>query len=72
MIDECLILLDDPVAREGFSNIAAKFDRSDGFGPTTVRVFLEGTAMPEGMTPDQIQEDAFRQVRALMQGLGLA
>jgi hypothetical protein len=72
LIDECLILLDDPVAREGFSNIAAKFDRSDGFGPTTVRVFLEGTAMPEGMTPDQIQEDAFRQVRALMQGLGLA
>jgi hypothetical protein len=71
LVDECRLLLDDPVAREGFSSIAAKFDRADGFGPTTVRMFLEGTAMPEGMTPDQVQEDAFRQVRALMQGLGL-
>jgi len=72
LVDECRPLLDDPVAREGFSNIAARFDRADGFGPMTVRMFLEGTAMPEGMTPNQLQEDAFRQVRALMQGLGLA
>lgn len=71
LADECRRLLDDPVAREGLANIAAKFDRVEGFGPTTVRMFLEGTAMPEGMTPDQLQQDAFRQVRALMQGLGL-
>lgn len=71
LADECRLLLDDPVAREGLANIAAKFDRMEGFGPTTVRMFLEGTAMPEGMTPDQLQQDAFRQVRALMQSLGL-
>lgn len=71
LADECRRLLDDPVAREGLANIAAKFDRMDGFGPTTVRMFLEGTAMPEDMTPDQLQQDAFRQVRALMQSLGL-
>ena len=71
LADECRRLLDDPVAREGLANIAAKFDRVEGFGPTTARMFLEGTAMPEGMAPDQLQQDAFRQVRALMQGLGL-
>jgi hypothetical protein len=72
LADECKPLLDDPVAQEGLANIAAKFDRVDGFGPVTVRMFLEGTAMPEGMTPAQVQEDAFRQVRAMLQGLGLA
>ncbi len=72
LISECLSLLDDPVAREGFSNIAAKFDRADGFGPTTVRMFLSGAGLPEGMTPDQVQQDAFGQVRALLQGLGLS
>lgn len=70
LIAQCRPLLDDPVAREGLGNIATKFDRADGFGPTTVRMFLDG-APPEGMTPEQVQEDAFRQVRALMQGLGL-
>lgn len=71
LADECRPLLDDPVAREGLANIAAKFDRADGFGPMTVRMFLEGTATPEGMTPDQVQLDAFRQVRAWLQGLRL-
>lgn len=72
LAEECRPLLDDPVAREGFANIAAKFDGIEGFGPTTVRMFLERTALPEGMTPNQVQEDAFRQLRALLQNLGLA
>jgi hypothetical protein len=72
LADECRPLLDDPVAREGLANIADKFARADGFGPATVRMFLEGTAMPEGMTSDQVQQDAFRQVQALLQGLGLS
>jgi hypothetical protein len=72
LADECRPLLDDPVAREGLANIAAKFDRLDGFGPATVRMFLEGAAMPEGMTPEQVQQDAYRQIQALMQGLGLS
>lgn len=68
----CRTLLDDPVAREGLANIGAKFDRVDAFGPVTARCFLAGTALPEGMSPEQVQEDAFRQVRALLQGLNLA
>ena len=71
LADACRPLLADPVAREGFSNIAARFDRADGFGPMTVRMFLEGTVMPEGMTPEQVQQDTFRQVQALLRKLGI-
>lgn len=71
LADACRPLLDDPVARSGLSHIAAKFDRADAFGPATVRMFLEGAAPPDGMTPEQVQQDAFRQVHALLQRLGL-
>ncbi len=71
LADACEPLLDDPVAREGYSNIAARFDRADGYGPATVRMFLEGTAMPEGMTPEQVQQDAFRQIEAWLRKLGI-
>ena len=40
-------------------------------GPATVRMFLDGTAMPDGMTPEQVRQDAFQQVRALLQRLGI-
>lgn len=68
---ECAKLLDDPVAREAFSNIAGKFDGSDSFGPQTVRVFLEGSAALGDMTAEQVQEDAFRRVRAFLLALGV-
>ena len=68
---ECAKLLDDPVAREAFSNIAGKFDGSDSFGPQTVRVFLEGSAALGDMTAEQVQEDAFRRVRAFLATLGV-
>ncbi|HEX2495094.1 MAG TPA: hypothetical protein VHK24_15080 [Steroidobacter sp.] len=71
LANECAKLLDDPVAREGFENIARKFDSADAFGPQTVRLFLEGSRALGGMSPAQIQEDAFRQVRALLAALGL-
>lgn len=68
---ECARLLADPVAREAFSNIAGKFDSSDSFGPHTVRVFLEDSAALGGMTAEQVQEDAFRRVRAFLVALGV-
>lgn len=67
----CATLLDDPVAREAFSNIAGKFDSSDSFGPQTVRVFLEGSTALGDMTAEQVQEDAFRRVRAFLVALGV-
>ena len=71
LADACRPLLVDPVAKEGLSNIAAKFDSADDYGPATVRMFLDGAAMPDGMTPEQVQQDAFQQVRALLQRLGI-
>jgi hypothetical protein len=69
---ECATLLEDPVAREAFGNIASKFNARDSFGPQTVRDFLEGSAALGAMTAEQVQEDAFRQVRALLAALGMA
>jgi hypothetical protein len=69
---ECRKLLDDPVAREGFANIASKFDGAESFGPRTVRLFLEGSSALGEMSPEQVQEDAFRQVHAFLVALGIA
>jgi hypothetical protein len=71
LAQECAKLLGDKVARTGLDNIAAKFRREDDFGPKTVRMFLEESAALGEMTPEQIQTDAFRQVSALLQSLGL-
>ncbi|RWG87200.1 nucleotidyl transferase AbiEii/AbiGii toxin family protein [Mesorhizobium sp.] len=56
---------------EGFEYINGKFDKVDGFGPTSVRQFVEETNLLGERTPDQWQQDAFGQVDALMQVLGL-
>lgn len=68
---ECAKMLEDPVVRQGFSNIAGKFRSDDDFGPHTVRMFLEGSAALGDMTLAQVQEDAFRQVRTFLVALGI-
>lgn len=68
---ECAKLLDDPVARQSFWNIASQFGSEDAFGPRTVRLFVEGSAALGDMTPEQVQEDAFRQVLAFLAALGI-
>jgi len=68
---ECATLLDDPVARESFSNITGKFGNEDAFGPQTVRSFVEGSSALGNMTSAQMQEDAFRQVHAFLIALGI-
>lgn len=68
---ECLTLLGDPTFRRGVENIASKFGSVDAFGPATVRAFLAPTALTGGMTLDQIQTDAFRQVDALLKAIGV-
>jgi hypothetical protein len=71
LADVCRPLLHDPVGREGFGNIAAKFESDDSFGPATVRMFLEGSEALDGMTPEQLQQDAFRRVQAFLRKLGI-
>lgn len=61
----------DPVALGGFKRIAEKFTAESSFGPVTVREFLRGSDALGDMTADQVQVDAFRQVQALLQRLGL-
>lgn len=71
LAEACMPLLKDPVAVEGLTLIASKFEAVESFGPETVRMFLDGQPMPGGMTPEQLQQDAYRQVRALLQSLDL-
>ncbi len=68
---ECVNLLHDEVARKGFGYIAAKFRHRDDFGSKTVRLFLEESTALGGMTPEQIQTDAFMQLSALLRGMGI-
>jgi hypothetical protein len=68
---DCMPLLDDPVAREGYRNIAGKFRQEDDFGPETVKRFVEGSDALGDMTPDQLRTDAYRQVRAWLTALKL-
>ncbi len=72
LAEECRPLLKDPAARQGFDHIASKFREVEDFGPATVRAFLAPTDLTGGMTLDQIQTDAFRQVDALLRALGVA
>ena len=72
LAEESRPLLVDPVARQGFLYICEKFSKADGFGPQTVRVFLEESKELDEMTPDQLQTDAFMQVSAFIKALGLA
>lgn len=71
LAQECAPLLNDAIALRGFQNIAEKFSAKDSYGPVTVRRFLsESTALGD-MTEDQVQVDAYEQVRAWLTRLGL-
>jgi Nucleotidyl transferase AbiEii toxin, Type IV TA system len=58
-------------ALAGFSHVVAKFDDPDGYGPTCVRNFVEGSDILDGRTPDEWQQDAFGQVDAWARAMGL-
>lgn len=71
LAEECRFLLDNQIARDGFNRIASKFSTVDDFGPQTVREFVKESAALGDMTPDQVQTDAYQQVRAWLKALGL-
>jgi hypothetical protein len=72
LADDCKPLLALAAAKDGYTFIAGKFDKADGYGPTSVRKFVEDTDLLEGRTPDQWQQDAFGQVQAWLKAMGLA
>ncbi len=67
----CIPLLDDPIAKRGFRHIASKFTSREDFGPLTVRRFLTDSGALGGMTPGQVQLDAYEQVRRFLELLGV-
>ena len=64
-------LLDVKTARKGYRLISGKFRNIEDFGPTSVRKFVEGSALLGGRTANQWQQDAYGQVDAWLRGLGL-
>ncbi|NPD15047.1 hypothetical protein HOY34_07495 [Xinfangfangia sp. D13-10-4-6] len=67
----CRPLLAHDSAVAGYSFIAAKFDSIEGFGPTCVRRFVEGSQILGERDADQWQRDAFGQVDAWLKATGL-
>ena len=64
-------LLDSDTARTGYLRISEKFRTLDGFGPTSVRRFVDRPDILGERTADQWQQDAFGQVDAWLSALGL-
>ena len=71
LADDCKQLLEHESARTGYEFISAKFDSMDGYGPTSVRVFVDESAALGDLTPDQWQQDAYGQVNDWLTALGL-
>lgn len=71
LVEACLPLLENEQARAGYAHIENKFDTVDGFGPTSVRQFVENSDSLGALTPDQWQQDAFGQVNAWLKAMGL-
>lgn len=64
-------LLKIDAARAGYGEIACKFGCPGDYGPTSVRKFVEDSAHLGQQIPDQWQQDAYGQVHAWLDRLGL-
>jgi hypothetical protein len=71
LAEACKELLADESVTTGYRNIAGKFQHEDDFGPQTVKAFLAESDALGDMTAEQIQVDAFMQVRAWLRALRL-
>jgi hypothetical protein len=71
LAEACRPLLEHASGAAGYGFIAGKFDTVDGFGPTCVRRFVEDTDVLGDRSPEQWQQDAFGQVDAWLEALGL-
>jgi hypothetical protein len=72
LVHACRPVAEHESGLQGFRVIVQKFDSPDGHGPTCVRNFIEATRIEGDRTPDQWQQDAFGQVNAWIQAMGLA
>lgn len=68
---KCSEILKYESGKQGFDYINSKFEDADGYGPTCVRNFVEGSNILGDRTPDEWQQDAFGQLDALLREMGL-
>ncbi|HBX5597834.1 TPA: hypothetical protein MH523_27715, partial [Klebsiella pneumoniae] len=71
LAQECLPILAEESGAIGYGYIAQKFDEVEGYGPTSVRKFVEETKLLGERTPEQWQQDAFGQVDLWLRALNL-
>lgn len=71
LAEACRPLLDDQNGLAGYHWISEKFDTVDGYGPTSVRRFVENSRILGERPPEAWQQDAFGQVDAWLKALGL-
>jgi len=71
LADECQPVLATGNGEQGFLHINEKFDVVGGYGPASVRRFVEDSQILEDRTPEQWQQDAFGQVDALLRAIHL-
>ncbi len=71
LAQECLPILAEESGAIGYGYIAQKFDEVEGYGPTSVRKFVEETKLLGERTPEQWQQDAFGQVNLWLRALNL-
>lgn len=71
LAEDCRPLLAYASAEQGYRLIAGKFNAFDGYGPTSVRRFVQDTQVLGDRTPEQWQMDAFGQVDAWLGALGV-
>lgn len=71
LADACRPLLRDEVAVLAWRHIASKFRSEDDYGPQSVRRFVASSDALGDMTVEQVEVDAFQQVKAWLDALGL-
>jgi hypothetical protein len=72
LAEDCRPLLSLASGKEGYACIAEKFAAPDGYGPVSVRKFVEDTSLLGERSADQWETDAFGQVDAWLKALGIA
>ena len=68
---DCHPILALKEGHEGYRCVLNKFNALGGYGPTSVRRFVEDTHLLGDRTADQWQQDAFGQVDAWLRAMGL-
>ena len=71
LVNDCQPVLQRTSGEEGFRYINQKFETSESYGPTSVRMFVEDSGLLGERTADQWQQDAFGQVDGLLRALGI-